>query len=127
VEIVFRQVNRTAVFRNEGMHVSVFSARIVELETRSAGQPDGGNGLVVECGGEFIESRDAASSHRNQGINRDVEDAGRLAQARLRSGEAYSTGIPQVAALGAKEKGGQKKLPALRCARQSRPDTAIRD
>src|ERR1700732_72827 len=100
------------------MRVAVFTTRIVELETRSAGQPDGRNGLVVECGGEFIESRDAASSQRNQGIDRDVEDAGRLAQARLRSGEAYSIGIPQVAALVAKEKGGQKKLPALRCARQ---------
>ncbi len=107
------------------MRVAVFATRIVELEARSAGQPDGGNGLVVESGGEFIESRDAASLLRNQGINSDVEDAGRLAQARLRSGEAYSIGIPQVAAFVAKEKGGQKKLPALRCARQSRPGTSI--
>jgi hypothetical protein len=41
-----------------------------------------------------------------------------LAQATLRNGEAHSIGIPRVAALGAKEKGGQMKLPAWRCARQ---------
>jgi len=76
--------------------VAVFATRIVELETRSAGHPDGRNGLVVERGGEFIESRDAASPQRNQGINSDVEDAGRLPHARLRSGEAYSIGISRV-------------------------------
>src|SRR5207302_2638862 len=86
-----------AVFRNEGLRVAVFTTRIVELETRSAGHPDGRNGLVVERGGEFIESRDAASPQRNQGINSDVEDAGRLPHARLRSGAAYSIGISRVA------------------------------
>src|SRR5258707_8395659 len=72
------------------MRVGVFAAGIVELETRTAGQPDGGNGFVVECRGEFIEAREAASAEGDQSINGDVEDTGRLAQARLRSCEAHS-------------------------------------
>src|SRR6266403_2920357 len=95
------------------MRVAVFTTRIVELETRSAGHPDGRNGLVVERGGEFIESRDAASPQRNQGINSDVEDAGRLPHARLRSGEAYSIGIWRVARSEQKKKAGRRNCPPL--------------
>jgi hypothetical protein len=61
VEIVLRQINRAAVFRNEGMGVAVFAASLVELETRAAGEPDGGDGFVVERRGEFIEAKEAAS------------------------------------------------------------------
>src|SRR6266581_3653856 len=82
-----------AFFRNERMRVAVFAAGIVELETRAVGQPDGGNGFVVECRGEFIEALKAASPQGDQFINSNVEDTGRLTQSRLRSGEAYSIGI----------------------------------
>src|SRR6266702_5415631 len=120
MKIVLRQINRAAVFRNERMRVAVFAAGIVELETRAVGQPDGGNGFVVECRGEFIEALKAASPQGNQFINSNVEDTGRLTQSRLRSGEAYSIGIWKDAGL-RKEKGGQSVLPASSFARQTPP------
>jgi hypothetical protein len=43
------------------MGVAVFAASLVELETRAAGEPDGGDGFVVERRGEFIEAKEAAS------------------------------------------------------------------
>src|SRR5712692_10705751 len=56
MEIALRQINRAAVFRNEGLGVAVLAGRIVELETRAACKPDCGNGFVIECRGEFIEA-----------------------------------------------------------------------
>jgi len=88
MEIVLRQINGAAIFRNVGVGVTMFAAGLVELETRAVGEPDGGNGFVVESRGEFIEAREAAAPDGDQGVNGDVEDAGRLAQARLRSDEA---------------------------------------
>src|SRR5260370_29427190 len=111
MEIVLRQINRAAVFRDEGMSMAVFAAGIVELETRAAGQPDGGNGFVVECRGEFIETQEAASPQGDQFINSDVEDTGRLTQARLRSGEAYSIGIWKDAGLRRRKKAGRMFCP----------------
>src|SRR2546430_16012511 len=64
---------------------------------------------------------DAASPEGNQCINRNVEDAGRLAQARLRSCEVHSIGILKAAAFLGNKKGGQIALPASCCARQSQP------
>src|SRR4029077_5699168 len=83
----------------------MFAAGLVELETRAIGEPDGGNGFVVESGSELIEAREAAAPDGDQGVNGDVEDAGRLAQTRLRSGEAHSIGIGSGAVHGGMKKG----------------------
>jgi hypothetical protein len=72
VEIVFRQVDGAAVFRNEWMGVAVFAAGIVELEARAAGQPYGGNTLVVEGRCEFIEATMAGTPEGDECINSDV-------------------------------------------------------
>src|SRR6267143_6601994 len=69
MEVVFRQVNGAAIFRNERMSVAVFAAGIVELKPRAAGQPDGGNGFVVEGRGEFIEAAEAGSPEGDERIN----------------------------------------------------------
>jgi len=111
VEIVFRQVNPAAVFSNEGVRMTVFTAGVVELESRAAGQPDGRNALVIERRGEFIEAMDAASPEGNQCINRNVENAGRLAQARLRSCEAHSIGILKGAVFLERKKAGRSLCP----------------
>src|SRR6266700_928925 len=121
MKIVLRQINRAAVFRNERMRVAVFAAGIVELETRAVGQPDGGNGFVVECRGEFIEALKAASPQGDQFINSNVEDTGCLTQARLRIGEApFYRNLERRWAAESK-KGGQSVLPALSFARQTPP------
>ncbi len=88
MEIIFGEINRAAVFGDKGVGVSVFAAGIVELETGAARQPDGRDGLVVECRGELIETRKATSARGNQFINGDVKNAGSLAQTGLRSGKA---------------------------------------
>jgi len=91
VEIVLRQIDRAAIFSDEGMRVAVFAAGIVELETR--------NGWSARRAGMASWSSAAVNSSRpgrlppRRGIrafNGDVEDTGRLAQARLRSCEAHS-------------------------------------
>src|SRR6266478_4639772 len=112
VEIVLRKINCAAIFRDKGMSVAMFAAGIVELKTRAAGQPNGGNGFVVESRGEFIETLEAGSPQGDQCINSDVEDARSLTQTGLRTGEAYSTGIRKITCAPQK-KGGQIVLPAF--------------
>jgi len=97
----------------------VFAASLVELETRAAGEPDGGDGFVVERRGEFIEAKEAASPEGDKRVNSDVEDAGGLAQTRLRSDKAHSNGILRDAESWEKKKGGQIALPASCYARQN--------
>src|SRR5258708_27486085 len=111
MKIVLRQINRAAVLRNERMRVAVCAAGIVELEPRAVGQPDGGNGFVVEGCGKLIEALKAASPQGDQFINSNVEDTGRLTQARLRSGEAHSIGIGKDAGLRKRKKAGRMFCP----------------
>src|SRR5258708_6826801 len=61
VEIVLGQINRAAVFRDEAMRVPVLSAGVIELEPRAAGQPDGGDGFMIEGPCEIIEALEACS------------------------------------------------------------------
>src|SRR5258706_11995910 len=100
MEIAFRKINRAAVFRDKGLGVAVFPAGIVELETRAASKPDGGNGFVIECCGEFIQTREAVSAKGNQRIDSDVEHIGCLAQVWLRTSGVHSSGICKGAGLG---------------------------
>ena len=72
MEIVLGQKDGAAIFGDEGMGVGVFAAGFVELQARAASEPDGGNGLVIEAGGEFVEARVAFSFEGNEFINGDV-------------------------------------------------------
>ena len=65
MEVALRQINCATVFRDKGLGVTVFAAGVVELETRTASKPDGGNGFVIECRGELIEAMEAVSAKGN--------------------------------------------------------------
>jgi len=84
VEIAFRHANDAAVLGNEGMLVAETAARLVELEARAPGEPDGGNAGMIEGGGELVEARNALAARGDERIYGNVKDAGSLAQARLR-------------------------------------------
>src|SRR6266849_4809422 len=83
MEIAFWQINRAAVFCDEGLGVAVFPAGIVKLETRAASKPDGGNGFMIEHRSELIQATEAVSVKGNQRIDSDVKHIGCLAQAWL--------------------------------------------
>src|SRR5882757_4748718 len=111
MEIALRQINRAALFCDKGLSVAVFPAGIVELETRAASKPDGGNGLVIESRSEFIQTREAVSAKRNQRIDGDVEHIGCLAQVWLRTSGVHSSGICKGAGLRKTEKAGRLLCP----------------
>ncbi|PYT54613.1 MAG: hypothetical protein DMG43_05650 [Acidobacteria bacterium] len=69
------------------MHVAMFAAGIVKLETRAGGQPDSGDASVVQGRSEFVEAMDGTTPLGNQRVDGDVEDTGCLAQVQLRSVE----------------------------------------
>jgi hypothetical protein len=85
VEIIFGEINGAAILGNEGMGVAQLAARFIELQARTAGKPDGGNPLMIERGGEFIEPWETLAAGGNQRIYCDVENTGCLPQAMLRS------------------------------------------
>src|SRR5882672_10313300 len=114
VEVILGEAGGAAVFRDERMAVAEFAARLVKLETRTAGEPDSGDALMVEGGGELVESGHALATDGNQGIDGDKENAGSLAQTRLRDGRGHSTGMSQAAAEG-KKKAGRRICPPLTC------------
>src|SRR5260370_37783349 len=107
MEIALRQINRAAIFRDKGLGMAVFPAGIVELETRAASKPDGGNGFVIESRSEFIQTREAASAKGNQRIDNDVEDIGCLAQVWLPTSGVHSSGIYKGAGLRKRQKAGR--------------------
>src|SRR6266446_5682040 len=88
MEIAFRKINRAAVFCDKGLGVAVFPAGIVELETRAASKPDGGNGFMIEHRSELIQAKEAVSAEGNQSIDSDLEHIGCLAQVWLRTSES---------------------------------------
>src|SRR6267154_3956632 len=111
MEIAFRKINRAAVFRDKGLGVAVFPAGIVESETRTVSKPDGGNGFVIECRGEFIQAMETVSAEGNQRIDSDVKHTGCLAQAWLRTSGVHSIGICKGAGLGKIKKAGRLLCP----------------
>src|SRR6266849_2082126 len=112
MKIALRQINRAAIFCDKGLAVAVFPAGIVELETRAASKPDGGNGFVIESRREFIQTMEAVSAKGNQHIDSDVKHIGCLAQAGLRTSGVHSSGICKSAVHRKIKKGGQIALPA---------------
>ena len=61
MKVAFRQVDGTAVLRDEGVRVAVLAAGIVKLEARTAGQPDCRYTFVIEYCREFVQATEAAS------------------------------------------------------------------
>ena len=112
MEVILREVGRTAVFGDERMAVAKFAAWLVKLKARAAAEPYGGDSLVVQGGGELVKAGDALAADGDEGIDGDEKNAGSLAQARLRSGRIILAESCQTAALG-KEKGGQEHLARL--------------
>src|SRR5713101_948728 len=103
------------------MDVTVSAAGIVELEARAAGKPDGGDACMVERRSEFIEVGSTLSAYGDQGINSDIENARRLAHAKLRNSGDNSIGIPLTTRADRQKKGGQNDLPARYRARGVQP------
>ncbi len=83
MEIVFGKIDAASVLANKWMSVAQLSARLVELEARATGKPDGWNSGLVERRSEFIEASDAFSALRNEVVDRYIENAGGLVQANL--------------------------------------------
>jgi hypothetical protein len=80
VKVTLRQINRAAVFSDEGLSVAVFAAGIIELEPGTAGQPHGGNACVIKRRCEFVKAMEAVSTKRNQRVDGEIKDIGCLAQ-----------------------------------------------
>src|SRR4029077_9710650 len=126
MKVVLRQINRATVLGDEGMRMAELAAWVVKMEARAAGQPDRGNALVIQRCGEFIKARYGLPSRGNQFINRNVEDAGSLAQAWLRVPSPILTEFGSGRVLAIKKGGRNKKRRAdcaarLLLARQSLP------
>jgi len=114
VEVILRKINSAPILGNKGVSMAQSSARLVELETRPAGKPYGRYSRMVERGREFIESRDASSTLRKEGIHRYIKNAGSLAQTNLRNGRVDCSGIGLLFAVGTKkEKAGRNPCPLL--------------
>src|SRR5258707_5284184 len=122
MEIALRQINRAAIFRDKGLGVAVFPACIVELETRAASKPDGGNGFMIEHRSELIQAKEAVSAKGNQRIDSDVEHIGCLAQVWLRTSGVHSSGICKGAGLGKIKKAGRLLCPPDGVVRRLTPE-----
>ena len=114
MEIVLGKIDAASVFANKWVSVAQLSPRLVELEARPAGKPYGRYSRMVERGREFIESRDASSTLRKEGIHRYIKNTGSLAQTNLRNGRVDCSGIGLLFAVGTKkEKAGRNLCPLL--------------
>src|SRR5258708_36623410 len=107
MEIALREINRAAIFCDKRLGVTVFAAGIVELETRAASKPEGGNGFVIERRSEFIEAMETGSPEGNQRIDGDVKDIGCVAQTWLRNRVVHSIGTCEVAVPRKRKKAGR--------------------
>lgn len=85
MEIAFRKKDATAIFRDERVGVSELSARFIQMETGTAGKPNGGNTGVIESSRELVEPRHEASAGWDKAVNGDVQDEGSVVQAGLRN------------------------------------------
>jgi hypothetical protein len=92
VEIPLRHADDAAVFGDKGMCVPQPAARIVELQPRSAGEPDCRDAGMVEGRGELVEAGNALAARGDEGIDCDVQDAGCLAQTGLPEAELHCSG-----------------------------------
>ena len=120
VEIVFREIDSTTVFGDKGMGVTEVAARFIKVKTRTGGEPDGRNALMIEGSGKLIEARDTLAAGGNESINGDEEDAGCLAQAVLRNNQGILSDSRVSSGQQEKEKGGQIALPAS-CTQDTTP------
>ena len=84
MKIILWQIHAASVFCNERMDMAQLASRLVELQTRTAGQPYPRNSFVIERGREFIKATNAFSTLWEQVINRYIENTRRLAQTNLR-------------------------------------------
>ena len=81
MKVVLRQIDAASVLRNEGVGMAQLSPRLVELQPRPARQPDSRDPFMVQRSRKFIKPGNGFPALREQGINRNVENAGSLAQA----------------------------------------------
>jgi hypothetical protein len=119
MEVILREVGRAAVFCDERMAVAKFAAWLVKLEARAAGEPYRGDSLVVQGGGELVKAGNALAADGDKGIHGDKENAGSLAQAKLRNGRVILSESCQAPRW--EKKTGKRILSVFQCARKLQP------
>jgi hypothetical protein len=82
VKIAFWQIHSATALGNKRVTVVHFSARIVDLESRAAGNPHGRDSGVVQGGAELVESELNLPAKRYQGVDGAIKNGRRLQQAR---------------------------------------------
>src|SRR5258708_5054007 len=92
-----------------------FSARLVELEARAAGQPYIGDPRAVERGREFIEACNAFSTLRKEAVHRYVKNTGGLAQTNLRTRRVDCSGFGSFLREQEKKRAGRTFCPLFVC------------
>src|SRR4029077_19440226 len=86
-----------------------------ERGSRGAREPHRGDPLMGEGGGELVQARDTLAADGDEGIDGDEENAGGLAQTKLRNGEDILSEFHGQAVLGEKKKAGKRICPPLMC------------
>src|SRR6202162_3761430 len=96
MEITFRQVHSAAAFRNKRMLVGMFTTRRVKFQSRPISYPHRRDPGMVQRSCKFIQASDAFPTCRNQPIDTHIDNARRLAQAKLQSAEIILCVNPQL-------------------------------